>query len=276
MRQHEELATIKSKTYIPPALQDYGDPFKLPTFLREKISQESNIGPKQPVVKKPKEFMVALDKPESHTRTKSVELRKNATLPSRMPRESILKSRAEELLNTMTTTNKSSNKKEEIIEYQYLSPKARQEMNTKKMPVLMTNVFLTGMVNPEGVSPKNETTVEYIISEHHGKVNTQYDSQFFTSYDKRRNISISKKSFNQNLVEQNKKVKKRFGTPKDHKGDNLPYFETQIVAAVDQLKSEREKRKEKVLRVLKTRNFNLFKPSTINNMHLLKDALRED
>lgn len=233
------------------------------------------MNPKPQTTKKPKELMFALEKPETHTRTRSVEMKKNTSFPGRLPRESILKSRAEELLSQMNSTYKSSTKKEEIIEYQYFSPKARQEMNSNKMPVLMTNVFLTGMVNPEKFSPKNEATVEYIISEHHGKAHTQSDGQFFATYDNKRSAPV-KKSIALNLVEQNKKVKKRFGTPKDQKNDNLPYFETQIVAAVDQLKSEREKRKEKVLRVLKTRNFNLFKPSTINNMHLLKDALRED
>ncbi len=60
--------------------------------------------------------------------------------------------------------------KEEKNEQQYLSPKARYQIREKNVPPLLSSVFLTGMVNPEGVSPKNETTIEHIITEHHEKL----------------------------------------------------------------------------------------------------------
>lgn len=52
-------------------------------------------------------------------------------------------------------------------------------------------------------------------------------------------------------------------------------IEASIDEDVTKLKEERKDRRKVMLRLFKTKNFNLFKPTTINNMHLLKDAFKK-
>jgi hypothetical protein len=51
--------------------------------------------------------------------------------------------------------------------------------------------------------------------------------------------------------------------------------EPSIDEDVNKLKEERKDRRKMMLKLFKTKNFNLFKPTTINNMHLLKDAFKK-
>jgi len=60
------------------------------------------------------------------------------------------------------------------------------------------------------------------------------------------------------------------------KQNNVDKVGMKLKATVGHLRMEREMKRKKILDLMKTKNFNLFRPNTINNLHLLKDALLSD
>ncbi len=76
------------------------------------------------------------------------------------------------------------------------------------------------------------------------------------------------------VIKQNKRKYEIFAPNKEPKSEEPQQpMESQMVTAVDQLRSEREMRKQKILHIMKSKNFNLFKRATITNMVMLKDTL---
>jgi len=141
-------------------------------------------------------------------------------------------------LLTEMNTQRNSFKKPETIEYQYLSPKARVQVKEEKMPLLLSNAFLTGMVNPEGLSPRNETTVEHIISEHHNKLTQGGESSPHAITEERKKRTFQKTTVASSLAEQNKRKERMTGflPMRESKEVFFGTMETQMEAAVGQLK----------------------------------------
>ena len=275
----EKVGGLKSKTYIPPEYKGNRDPNQLPAFLREKLSintpgttRENKqhfegfyLSPNKSAL--PKERSQSME--GSHLKLSSSIGHSHKRLNDR-----VIKSSIEDVLAKQSF--RSSPKKHETIEYQYLSPKARHQVKEEKFPVLLSSVFLTGMINPEGISPMNEPTVEHIIAEHHSKALLGNETISQLSSEDKKKKPIYKSSVVVNLVEQNRKKEKMMTLiPKEPKQVVIEKMENHMEAAVSQLKLERDNRRKKILKLLKTKHFNLFKPSTINNMHLLKDAFRK-
>jgi len=123
--------------------------------------------------------------------------------------------------------------------------------------------------------------VEHIITEHHSRAKIFEDmslskvveSQLIMN-EKSPKKKLDKFSVAWSLAQQEKKKKEGEATlyNKEPK-NNLDKVGMKLKATVGQLRMEREMKRKKVLNILKTKNFNLFRPNTINNLHLLKDAL---
>jgi len=274
----ERIPPVRNKTYIPPEFQGMKhDPVLLPTFLREQLDIKVDLRARTQKHQM-EDFYLSPSKNEKKERSQSLEGKNVKPIASvdklrRKMNDNEPAFNIEDIISEMNS-QRNSMKKQDTIEYQYLSPKARQQVKEDRVPVLLSNVFLTGMVNPEGGPPRNETTVEHILSEHHNKLTHGGESSPKPLTEEKRKRLFTKSSVN--LTEQNKRKDKMSGfIQRESKEQLLGRMETQMEAAVGQLKMEREARRKKVLRLLRTKNFNLFKPSTINNMHLLKDAFRK-
>jgi len=165
----------------------------------------------------------------------------------------------------------------ETFEYQYMSPKARQQMNSEVVPILMSNVFLTGTINPTVFSNHEEATIEYIINEHHAKTQNQGDWNIFKNDSlegKAEKRKLDKISVAMTLSRQDKKIKEgELNINNTNKKVGIDKVGMKLRATVGHLRMERELKRKKVLNLLRTKNFNLFRTNTINNLHLLKDAL---
>ena len=42
-------------------------------------------------------------------------------------------------------------------------------MGEEKAPPLVSNVFLTGVLQPDGISPRNEYMVDHVMTKHHSQ-----------------------------------------------------------------------------------------------------------
>jgi len=271
---------IKSGPYIPPAYKNYKS-HQLPTFLKEKINEQHK--PKRIPLISTSSSSILPTMSDQPLFNKTMTHAKSGVLPSISPNSTkSFASISKDLLNKYSKVSSyESVRSLESSEFQYLSPKARKQM--KSEPILMSSVFLTGQIHPEGVAPSNEAAVEHIISEHHGKakifedypnISRMNESQQLVVEAKSPKKKLDKFSVAWSLAQQEKKKKEGEAIlyNKEPKS-NVDKVGMKLKATVGQLRMERELKRKKILNILKTKNFNLFRPNTINNLHLLKDAL---
>jgi len=269
----------KSGPYIPAAYKNFQS-HQLPTFLKEKLNEQNKT--KRTPMTSQSSSSILPTLPDQPLMNKTLShVKSGGALPSISPNTT--KSLAFLSKDLLTKYSKVSSyesvRSPESSEFQYLSPKARKQM--KSEPILMSSVFLTGQIHPEGVSPSYEPAVEHIITEHHSRAKIFEDmslskvveSQLIMN-EKSPKKKLDKFSVAWSLAQQEKKKKEGEATlyNKEPK-NNLDKVGMKLKATVGQLRMEREMKRKKVLNILKTKNFNLFRPNTINNLHLLKDAL---
>ena len=166
----------------------------------------------------------------------------------------------------------------ETGEFQYLSPKARQKMNSESVPILMSNVFLTGLINPSAFANQDEATIEYIITEHHEKTkHSENNSNHLINQSlaqRTEKKKLGKLSVAMSVSRQDKKIKKGEITLNSKTQKiGMDKIGMKLRATVGHLRMERELKRKKILSLLRTKNFNLFRTNTINNLHLLKEVL---
>ena len=267
---------MKTKTFIPPEYQ--GSTNQLPTFLREKLYEEAQL--KRPIKSSGPAIGFSMS-PDHVDRYNGVHGK-----TENFPAISASVKHAFQFVGSMRETNKyrlgatDGFRKTESNDFPYLSPKARQQMKSESVPILMSNVFLTGMINPDGLTAQAEATVEHIISEHHAKTKPKPKDEFFskgeyTQFEQRQSKKkLDKITVAHTLAQQDKKKKDLEMSPEKRESKtNTDKVGMKLKATVGHLRMERETRRKKILDLMKTKNFNLFRPNTINNLHLLKDAL---
>lgn len=271
---------MKSKPFIPPEYRNYEDkPHQLPLFLKDKLyktvkSRKNDTTTQEDSIPNPPPGD-HLAESNLHTQTQSQFL---PSLPSyrHAKQHGISVRDFGRTTNGLTTPIRAT----DLPDFPYFSPKARQQMKSDSVPVLMSNVFLTGGINPEGLAPQDEAAVEYIVSEYHSKTRpkpptakAEYESRTQTNSKSR----LTKTAVTMSLAQQNRRKKEwEEVLYKTGNKQGVDKFGTKLKATVGHLKTEREVKRKKVLNLLKTKNFNLFRPNTINNLHLLKDALLKE
>lgn len=256
---------MQLRPFIPPEYRNYQDrPEQLPTFLRQKLYESVKLKPAS-------RFTPSGDDYFENDRDLGSRM-KTETLPLISP-STRSKSHVGRLGFGITDTFR----KNEAGDFPYLSPKARQQLKSDSVPVLMSNVFLTGSINPEGFVAQDEATIEYIIMEHHAKsrrmdtVLKQKDLQLSEQRDIKKKLDKVAVTMTLSHLNRKKKESEEFIQAKSPKA-NMDKVGTKLKATVGHLRMERELKRKKALSLLKTKNFNLFRAETINN-HLLKDAL---
>ena len=271
---------VKSKPFIPPEYKNFEDkPHQLPLFLKEKLYKTVKSRKSDATVQEDSNLNPPVDQlAESNMHTQS----RGEFLPS-LPSYRNAKQHGISVKDFGRSTLGFGTpiRAGELPDFPYFSPKARQQMKSDSVPVLMSNVFLTGGINPEGLAPQDEAAVEYIVSEYHSKTRAKPPTAKTGDYDVRTQTNsrsrLTKTAMTMSLARQNEKKKEwEEVLYKNGPKQGVDKFGTKLKATVGHLKTEREVKRKKVLSLLKTKNFNLFRPNTINNLHLLKDALLKE
>ncbi len=240
------------RLFIAPEYQEYHDvPNKLPKFLKEQLINNSSYSTQMKNLKKKPQTSLIFDNNTSSFPLVSPQLKSfnPANLINRKKRL---------IPHPLTTPDM------DPVEYEYLSPKARQQMKSDSVPILMSSVFLNGIINPIGIAKQGKPAIEYIINEHH---------------EKAKNLPSEVGNFHQTNSTNGKKLERDLNVlqlSKEEKNDKSPKqiidrIGMKLKATVGQLKMEREFKRNKVLTILRTKNFNRFRANTINNLHVYKN-----
>lgn len=270
------------KPYIPPEYREYEHkPHHLPLFLKEKLYK--TVTTKKPIYNGVEDAVPnqgLVDQTGERSMFQQVPAESLPSIPPRRGRLSNHHSISMKEFGKISqgSIDASSSKLIDLPDVPYLSPKARQQMNGNSVPLLLTNVLLSGGINPQGLAPNDEAAVEHIINQYHVKSRqgsvapirskSQPRSKKL-SLDKMHNIAVSV-----SLIQQNKKKKEGvLALQKMNPKYTMDKVGIRLKATVGYIQVEQEETKKRVQDLLKTKNFNLFRQSTVNNMHLLKEAL---